>query len=159
MTGCPVDERFVAPLVESVRHPQPADLRRGSRSAAVAVTTSDRRVSPGRCLPDGRPGHEPDLTRRRRSRCSPIDTQDHTARLLRCGAVTTSPRPFGGGRAAVPVSVAARDPSRGAEAAELLGARFVTLDVTDEESVAAAADLVVQHGLDVLVNVSSAVFH
>ena len=51
------------------------------------------------------------------------------------------------------VWVAARDPERGAEAAERLGARFVTLDVTDEESVAAAADVVVQHGgLDVLVN-------
>ena len=49
--------------------------------------------------------------------------------------------------------VAARDPGRGAEAAEGLGARFVTLDVTDEESVAAAADVVVQQGgLDVLVN-------
>lgn len=51
------------------------------------------------------------------------------------------------------VWVAARDPGRGAEAAEGLGARFVTLDVTDEESVAAAADVVVQQGgLDVLVN-------
>lgn len=51
------------------------------------------------------------------------------------------------------VWVAARDPERGAEAAEGLGARFVTLDVTDEESVAAAADVVVQQGgLDVLVN-------
>jgi NAD(P)-dependent dehydrogenase (short-subunit alcohol dehydrogenase family) len=51
------------------------------------------------------------------------------------------------------VWVAARDPERGAKAAEGLGARFVTLDVTDEESVAAAADVVVQQGgLDVLVN-------
>ena len=51
------------------------------------------------------------------------------------------------------VWVAARDPERGAEAAESLGARFVTLDVTDEQSVAAAADVVAQQGgLDVLVN-------
>jgi NAD(P)-dependent dehydrogenase (short-subunit alcohol dehydrogenase family) len=51
------------------------------------------------------------------------------------------------------VWVAARDAERGAEAAASLGARFVTLDVTDEESVAAAADVVVrQGGLDVLVN-------
>ena len=51
------------------------------------------------------------------------------------------------------VWVAARNPERGVEAAEGLGARFVTLDVTDEESVAAAADVVVrQGGLDVLVN-------
>jgi NAD(P)-dependent dehydrogenase (short-subunit alcohol dehydrogenase family) len=51
------------------------------------------------------------------------------------------------------VWVAARNPERGAEAAESLGARFVTLDVTDEESVAAAADVVGrQGGLDVLVN-------
>jgi NAD(P)-dependent dehydrogenase (short-subunit alcohol dehydrogenase family) len=51
------------------------------------------------------------------------------------------------------VWVAARDPERGAEAGESLGTRFVTLDVTDEESVAAAADVVAQQGgLDVLVN-------
>ena len=49
--------------------------------------------------------------------------------------------------------VAARDPELGAEAAESLGARFVTLDVTDEASVAAAADVVAgEGGLDVLVN-------
>jgi NAD(P)-dependent dehydrogenase (short-subunit alcohol dehydrogenase family) len=51
------------------------------------------------------------------------------------------------------VWLAARDPERGAEAAESLGARFVTLDVTDGASVAAAADVVAkQGGLDVLVN-------
>jgi NAD(P)-dependent dehydrogenase (short-subunit alcohol dehydrogenase family) len=51
------------------------------------------------------------------------------------------------------VWVGARDPERGAEAAESLGARFVRLDVTDEESVAAAGDVVTkQGGLDVLVN-------
>ena len=49
--------------------------------------------------------------------------------------------------------VAARDPERGAEAADRLGARFVTLDVTDGASVAAAADVVAeQGGLDVLIN-------
>lgn len=51
------------------------------------------------------------------------------------------------------VWVAARDPDRGAAAAERLGARFVALDVTDEASVAAAADVVARAGgLDVLIN-------
>lgn len=51
------------------------------------------------------------------------------------------------------VWVAARDPERGAAAAQSLGARFVTLDVTDGASVAAAADVVAEEGgLDVLVN-------
>jgi NAD(P)-dependent dehydrogenase (short-subunit alcohol dehydrogenase family) len=48
------------------------------------------------------------------------------------------------------VWVAARDPSRGREAADELGARFVQLDVTDEASVGAAAQAV--GSLDVLVN-------
>jgi NAD(P)-dependent dehydrogenase (short-subunit alcohol dehydrogenase family) len=48
------------------------------------------------------------------------------------------------------VWVAARDPERGREAAEALGARFVALDVTDDASVAAAVELV--GALDVLVN-------
>jgi NAD(P)-dependent dehydrogenase (short-subunit alcohol dehydrogenase family) len=49
--------------------------------------------------------------------------------------------------------VAARDGTRGREAAEELGARFVALDVTDEASIAAAAKLVAAAGgLDVLVN-------
>lgn len=51
------------------------------------------------------------------------------------------------------VWVAARDPQRGGEAAERLGARFVALDVTDDESVAAAAAAVQEAGgLDVLIN-------
>jgi NAD(P)-dependent dehydrogenase (short-subunit alcohol dehydrogenase family) len=51
------------------------------------------------------------------------------------------------------VWVAARDPARGEEAAGALGARFVALDVTDDASVAAAAEHVASHGgLDVLVN-------
>jgi NAD(P)-dependent dehydrogenase (short-subunit alcohol dehydrogenase family) len=51
------------------------------------------------------------------------------------------------------VWVGARDPERGHAAAEALGARFVALDVTDEASVAAAADTVAAAGgLDVLVN-------
>jgi NAD(P)-dependent dehydrogenase (short-subunit alcohol dehydrogenase family) len=52
------------------------------------------------------------------------------------------------------VWVAARDPERGRSAAEELGGRFVQLDVTDEESVQAAAERVVAEagGLDVLVN-------
>jgi NAD(P)-dependent dehydrogenase (short-subunit alcohol dehydrogenase family) len=51
------------------------------------------------------------------------------------------------------VWVAARDPERGAAAAQSLGARYVTLDVTDGASVAAAADVVANEGgLDVLVN-------
>jgi NAD(P)-dependent dehydrogenase (short-subunit alcohol dehydrogenase family) len=51
------------------------------------------------------------------------------------------------------VWVAARDGMRGREAAEELGARFVALDVTDEASIAAAAELVAAAGgLDVLVN-------
>jgi NAD(P)-dependent dehydrogenase (short-subunit alcohol dehydrogenase family) len=48
------------------------------------------------------------------------------------------------------VWVAARDPERGAAAAERLGARFVALDVTDDASVAAAVERV--GALDVLVN-------
>jgi NAD(P)-dependent dehydrogenase (short-subunit alcohol dehydrogenase family) len=50
------------------------------------------------------------------------------------------------------VWAAARDPEAGARAAEALGARFVQLDVTDEASVAAAAETVRETGLDVLVN-------
>jgi NAD(P)-dependent dehydrogenase (short-subunit alcohol dehydrogenase family) len=51
------------------------------------------------------------------------------------------------------VWVAARDSERGRAAAGALGARFVQLDVTDDASVAAAADHVAaQTGLDVLVN-------
>ncbi|WP_299039328.1 SDR family NAD(P)-dependent oxidoreductase [uncultured Pseudokineococcus sp.] len=53
------------------------------------------------------------------------------------------------------VWVGARDPQRGREAADALGARFVQLDVTDDASVAAAAEQVaVATGgsLDVLVN-------
>jgi NAD(P)-dependent dehydrogenase (short-subunit alcohol dehydrogenase family) len=48
------------------------------------------------------------------------------------------------------VWVAARDAGRGQAAAEELGARFVQLDVTDDASVAAAAETV--GALDVLVN-------
>ena len=51
------------------------------------------------------------------------------------------------------VWVAARDPEKGRDAAEELGARFVRLDVTDEASVTAAAEHVGREsGLDVLVN-------
>jgi NAD(P)-dependent dehydrogenase (short-subunit alcohol dehydrogenase family) len=51
------------------------------------------------------------------------------------------------------VWAAARDATRGLEAAEELGARFVALDVTDEASIAAAAELVAATGgLDVLIN-------
>ncbi|CAJ64232.1 MULTISPECIES: SDR family NAD(P)-dependent oxidoreductase [Frankia] len=52
------------------------------------------------------------------------------------------------------VYVGARDAQRGAEAAERLGAHFVQLDVTEEESVEAAAKAVRAEagGLDVLVN-------
>jgi NAD(P)-dependent dehydrogenase (short-subunit alcohol dehydrogenase family) len=51
------------------------------------------------------------------------------------------------------VWVAARDPGRGRETADALGARFVQLDVTDDASVAAAAEHVAaETGLDVLVN-------
>jgi NAD(P)-dependent dehydrogenase (short-subunit alcohol dehydrogenase family) len=51
------------------------------------------------------------------------------------------------------VWVAARDPERGAAAAQSLGARFVTLDVTDGASAPAAAEVVAREsGLDVLVN-------
>jgi NAD(P)-dependent dehydrogenase (short-subunit alcohol dehydrogenase family) len=48
------------------------------------------------------------------------------------------------------VWVGARDPERGAAAADALGARFVELDVTDDAGVAAAAERV--GALDVLVN-------
>jgi NAD(P)-dependent dehydrogenase (short-subunit alcohol dehydrogenase family) len=51
------------------------------------------------------------------------------------------------------VWLAARDPAKGQAAAEELGARFVALDVTDDASVAAAAERVAADGgLDVLVN-------
>ena len=51
------------------------------------------------------------------------------------------------------VWVGARDEERGRRAADQLGARFVHLDVTSEESVAAAAALIdAETGLDVLVN-------
>lgn len=51
------------------------------------------------------------------------------------------------------VYVGARDPERGAAAADALGARFVQLDVTDDASVAAAVAAVeAGGGLDVLVN-------
>ncbi len=48
------------------------------------------------------------------------------------------------------VWIGARDPERGRTAADELGARFVQLDVTDDASVAAAAETV--GSLDVLVN-------
>jgi NAD(P)-dependent dehydrogenase (short-subunit alcohol dehydrogenase family) len=51
------------------------------------------------------------------------------------------------------VWAAGRDPVRGRATAEQLGARFVELDVTDDSSVAAAAERVASEtGLDVLVN-------
>lgn len=51
------------------------------------------------------------------------------------------------------VYVGARDPERGREAAERIGARFVQLDVTDDASVAAAVNAIeADGGLDVLVN-------
>lgn len=51
------------------------------------------------------------------------------------------------------VWIAARDPQRGRTAAEQLGARYVALDVTDEDSIARAADEVAgAGGLDVLIN-------
>lgn len=51
------------------------------------------------------------------------------------------------------VYVGSRDPGRGQRAADRLGARTVVLDVTDDESVAAAAKLIAEAGgLDVLVN-------
>ncbi|MDX3380717.1 SDR family NAD(P)-dependent oxidoreductase [Streptomyces niveiscabiei] len=52
------------------------------------------------------------------------------------------------------VIVGARDPRRGQAAADALGARFVRIDVTDDESVAeAAADVAAHEGaIDVLIN-------
>jgi NAD(P)-dependent dehydrogenase (short-subunit alcohol dehydrogenase family) len=51
------------------------------------------------------------------------------------------------------VYVGARDETRGRQAATELGARFVQLDVTDDDSVAAAlARIEAEGGLDVLVN-------
>ena len=51
------------------------------------------------------------------------------------------------------VYVGARDETRGREAADELGARFVQLDVTDDGSVAAAfAQIEADGGLDVLIN-------
>ncbi|MGJ5892161.1 KR domain-containing protein [Streptomyces sp. V2] len=52
------------------------------------------------------------------------------------------------------VIVGARDPQRGRAAADALGARFVRIDVTDDASVAAAADDVAAHegAIDVLIN-------
>ena len=48
------------------------------------------------------------------------------------------------------VWIGARDQTRGLQAADVVGARFVQLDVTDDTSVTAAADTVAE--LDVLVN-------
>jgi NAD(P)-dependent dehydrogenase (short-subunit alcohol dehydrogenase family) len=51
------------------------------------------------------------------------------------------------------VWIGARDRSRGQEAADTLGGRFVQLDVTDDASVAAAATTIAAAGgLDVLIN-------
>jgi NAD(P)-dependent dehydrogenase (short-subunit alcohol dehydrogenase family) len=51
------------------------------------------------------------------------------------------------------VWMGARDETRGKRAADQLGGRFVQIDVTDDESVAAAVDTIVAAGgLDVLVN-------
>ena len=52
------------------------------------------------------------------------------------------------------VYVSARDPERGRQSAETLGARFVRLDVTDDDSVAAAVAVIGAEvgSLDVLVN-------
>src|SRR3954468_23430829 len=51
------------------------------------------------------------------------------------------------------VWLGARDPAKGRAAADELGARFVELDVTDDASVATAAERVAaEGGLDVLVN-------
>ncbi|TWP53671.1 SDR family NAD(P)-dependent oxidoreductase [Lentzea tibetensis] len=52
------------------------------------------------------------------------------------------------------VYIGARDPERGQEAASRLGARFVQIDVTDEDSVKAAAEVVRRDAgsLDVLIN-------
>jgi NAD(P)-dependent dehydrogenase (short-subunit alcohol dehydrogenase family) len=51
------------------------------------------------------------------------------------------------------VYIGCRDPQRGQTAAQQLGARLVQLDVTDDESVTAAAELIEElGGLDVLVN-------
>jgi NAD(P)-dependent dehydrogenase (short-subunit alcohol dehydrogenase family) len=51
------------------------------------------------------------------------------------------------------VWVGARDPERGAAAAEALGARYVQLDVTQDDSVRAAAQRIeAEGGLDVLIN-------
>ena len=54
---------------------------------------------------------------------------------------------------ATPSTSAAATPKRGQAAAQQLGARLVQLDVTDDDSVSAAAQLVDEMGgLDVLVN-------
>jgi len=52
------------------------------------------------------------------------------------------------------VYLGARDRERGADAARRLGARFVSLDVTDDASLAAAVTWVEEQraGLDVLIN-------
>jgi NAD(P)-dependent dehydrogenase (short-subunit alcohol dehydrogenase family) len=51
------------------------------------------------------------------------------------------------------VYIGCRDPQRGHDAAQRLGARLVALDVTDDRSVAAAAQSIADDGgLDVLVN-------
>jgi len=52
------------------------------------------------------------------------------------------------------VIIGARDPERGQTAADALGARFVQIDVTNDQSVAAAAANVEQHegSIDVLIN-------
>ncbi|WP_123024235.1 SDR family NAD(P)-dependent oxidoreductase [Mycolicibacterium stellerae] len=51
------------------------------------------------------------------------------------------------------VYIGCRDPKRGQDAAQQLGARLVALDVTDDDSVSAAAHLIEEMGgIDVLIN-------
>ncbi len=50
------------------------------------------------------------------------------------------------------VSVGARDPARGRQSAEAIGAKLVAIDVTDDASVAVAAAAETVGALDVLIN-------
>lgn len=75
---------------------------------------------------------------------------EHAVRICRLG-YETARRLIEKGHT---VLLGARDPELGGKAAAALGARFVQIDVTDDRSVAAAADDVEKHevSLDVLIN-------
>ena len=101
---------------------------------------------PGTASPYAAPGHAPASV--------PAHARTMTTTLITGGnkslGYETARRLIAEGQT---VWIGARDESRGRTAAEQLGARFVQLDVTDDDSVAAAAaTIAAEGGLDVLIN-------